>query len=122
MMARRDATTAEDPQTLNDEPTTADAPPPADEAPARPPTTPARVEQGSLVDGEEPPPYYIATEPLFIDDNPFARAHNAGDRVPADHVERYGWAGKVRHPDPDPATTPPETRQGQATTEGKGDA
>lgn len=35
---------------------------------------------------------YIATEPLFIGT---ARAHNPGDVVPADNVERYGWHGQV---------------------------
>lgn len=72
------------------------------------------------------PPYYIAVEPLYLDGNQFARAHNVGDRVPADHVEEYGWADKVRHPD-EPAATDqphnePETAIGQATTDGKGDA
>lgn len=75
------------------------------------------------------PPYYIATEALYLDGNQFARAHNAGDRVPAEHVEAYGWAGKVRHPDDDTPKQPPvaahnepETAVGQATTEEKGDA
>lgn len=35
---------------------------------------------------------FIATEPLFIDG---VRAHNAGDSVPADNVERNGWQDKV---------------------------
>lgn len=76
----------------------------------------------------EPPPYYIAVEPLYLDGNQFARAHNAGDLVPADHVEMYGWADKVRRPDDDLRQQPaaahnePETAVGQATTEEKGDA
>lgn len=71
------------------------------------------------------PPYYIATAPLFIDGNQFARAHNPGDRVPVDHVDRYGWADKVRPPDgyaqpaPDQPRNEPETGTAQATTEGK---
>jgi hypothetical protein len=35
---------------------------------------------------------YIATEPLFIGT---ARAHNPGDVVPADNVERNGWQDGV---------------------------
>jgi len=68
---------------------------------------------------ESSPPYYIATRPLFIDDQ-FSRAFNVGDRVPAEHVEKYGWADKVR-----PAAAPqiePETAPGQATSSKEGDA
>jgi len=72
-----------------------------------------------------PPPYYIATEALCVDGNPFQRAHNTGDRVPAEHVVRHGWADKVRPPDgyaaPEP-TSEPETPTGQATTDEKGEA
>jgi hypothetical protein len=72
------------------------------------------------------PPYYIATEPLFVGDQ-FTRAFNPGDRVPPDHVDRYGWADKVRRPDephPRPGTPAdqPETTEDQATIEEKGDA
>lgn len=72
------------------------------------------------------PPYYIAERPLYIGDQ-FSRAHNPGDRVPADHVERYGWQAGVRPPDgyeapASPQPTTPETGSGQASTEGKGDA
>lgn len=35
---------------------------------------------------------YVATEPLFIGT---ARAHNPGDVVPAENVERYGWQDQV---------------------------
>lgn len=35
---------------------------------------------------------YIATAPLFIG---YARAHNIGDEVPADNVERNGWSDMV---------------------------
>lgn len=38
------------------------------------------------------PETFIATEALFIGRS---RAHNAGDAVPADNVEKYGWADKV---------------------------
>jgi hypothetical protein len=34
----------------------------------------------------------IALEPLFIGT---ARAHNTGDRVPAENVERFGWQQQV---------------------------
>lgn len=68
------------------------------------------------------PPYYIATKPLCIGGNPFARAHQPGDRVPVEHVELYGWRDGVRAPDgfeapasPKP-TTEPETSKGQATS------
>lgn len=74
-----------------------------------------------------PPPYYIATRPLFIGGQ-FGRAHNPGDRVPAEHVERYGWHDGVRPPDgyeapasPQPETEP-ETGSGQATSSKEGDA
>ncbi|MEU8040868.1 hypothetical protein [Streptosporangium sp. NPDC049078] len=69
--------------------------------------------------GEPGPPYYIAAAPLFIDDQ-FSRAFNVGDRVPAEHVEKYGWADKVR-----PPAAPqiePETAPGQATSSKEGDA
>lgn len=81
---------------------------------------------------QAPPAYYIALEPLFVGGQ-FGRAHNPGDRVPVEHVDRYGWADKVRRPDEDPAgrgkpdeqpapQNEPETSEGQATTERKGDA
>lgn len=35
---------------------------------------------------------YIATEPLFVGT---ARAHNPGDEVPAENVERHGWKDSV---------------------------
>lgn len=35
---------------------------------------------------------YRAKEPLFID---WVRAHNEGDVVDAERVERFGWADKV---------------------------
>lgn len=35
---------------------------------------------------------FIATEELFVG---VARAHNVGDEVPAENVERNGWADKV---------------------------
>lgn len=35
---------------------------------------------------------YIATEPLFVGT---ARAHNVGDEVPAENVERNGWKDSV---------------------------
>lgn len=69
------------------------------------------------------PPYYIAEKPLFI--GKFGRAFNPGDMVPVEHVEQYGWQGKVRLPDgytaPEPAPSEPDTADdGQATTsEGK---
>lgn len=37
----------------------------------------------------------VATEPLFIGR---ARAHNVGDLVPADNVERNGWTDGVASP------------------------
>lgn len=73
------------------------------------------------------PPYYIATAPLFIGGSQFARAHNPGDRVPAAHVAEHGWQNLVRPPDgydpaPDNTADEPAAKDGQATTEGKGDA
>jgi hypothetical protein len=71
-----------------------------------------------------PPAYYIADQALFID---YVRAHNPGDQVPVDHVEKYGWADLVHDPNP-PATgeqdkkTKPETAEGQASTQKEGDA
>ncbi len=35
---------------------------------------------------------FIAKEPLFIG---VARAHNKGDVVPAENVERFGWQDQV---------------------------
>ena len=80
------------------------------------------AKQDAVPADDAPPPYYIATEALFIGGNQFARAHNAGDRVPVDHVDRYGWADQVRPPDGYQPRNEPETDGGQATTEGKGDA
>jgi hypothetical protein len=81
------------------------------------------------------PPYYIAVEPLFIDGSQFARAHNPGDHVPADHVEKYSWRDLVRPPDGydddiadqpaddkdagAPRNEPDTAERGQATPEGK---
>jgi hypothetical protein len=72
------------------------------------------------------PPYYVADQALFIE---HVRAFNAGDRVPVEHVERYGWADKVHHPDgpqqltPEPPPEPEQkTNAGQATTKKEGDA
>jgi hypothetical protein len=69
------------------------------------------------------PPYYIATAPLFIGGSQFARAHNVGDRVPAEHVEEHGWANLVCPPDgyeapaaPPQPSNEPETAPGQATS------
>ncbi|MFI7468135.1 hypothetical protein [Nonomuraea sp. NPDC049646] len=92
------------------------------------------AEQQAAQKPTAPPPYYIAVEPLFIDGNQFARAHNPGDMVPADHVDRFGWHANVRPPDgyetaDQPADgkdagnpSEPETPEGQATTTGKGEA
>lgn len=73
---------------------------------------------------EDAPSYYIATAPLFIDDQ-FSRAHNVGDSVPAEHVDRYGWHDKVRRPGDDTPETPnsePARTRGQATSDKEGDA
>lgn len=37
--------------------------------------------------------YVIATADLFVEG---VRAHAAGDRVPAKHVDRWGWSESVR--------------------------
>lgn len=55
------------------------------------------------------PPWYIATEALYVGGNAGAmavRAFNPGDRVPADLVEPNGWAGKVSRPDDIQAPAP----------------
>ncbi|MFB4275729.1 hypothetical protein ACBJ59_10590 [Nonomuraea sp. MTCD27] len=82
---------------------------------------------GDKTPGQEPPPYYIATAPLFIGGSQFARAFNPGDHVPPGHVDEHGWHDQVRAPDgyempAKPSNDEPETPTGQATTEGKGDA
>jgi hypothetical protein len=77
---------------------------------------------------QDVPPYYIAEQPLYIGGQ-FGRAHNPGDRVPPEHVERYDWAALVRPPDgynappaPNQPTSEPETSasSGQATTSSEG--
>jgi hypothetical protein len=84
-----------------------------------PPTAPAPAPAA--------PPYYIAEQPLFIGGSQFARAHNVGDRVPVEHVERHGWQAGVRLPDGYEAAAPPhpsnepETATGQATSSKEGD-
>lgn len=40
--------------------------------------------------------HMLADEPLFVDG---VRAFNPGDRVPVEHVARFGWHHKVRNPD-----------------------
>lgn len=57
------------------------------------------------------PHHYIAEEDLFYGGQAGlpVRAHAAGDRVPAEHVERHGWNNLVRHPDPEPEQ-PPEPK------------
>lgn len=78
-------------------------------------TTPA-VRGGRAADlAEAPPdplagvPYRIADDDLFIYHPESgalpARAFNAGDRVPADMVDNYGWQD-LTHP-PEWATAPP---------------
>ncbi len=39
------------------------------------------------------PDYVVAIAPLFVGSAP---AHQPGDRVPAENVERNGWQDKVR--------------------------
>ncbi len=39
------------------------------------------------------PEYVVAIAPLFVGSAP---AHQPGDRVPAENVERNGWQDKVR--------------------------
>jgi len=67
-----------------------------------------------------PPPYYIATRPLFVGDQ-FSRAFNPGDRVPVEHVTQFGWDDMVRRPEPTEITpeNEPETTPGQATNSSK---
>ena len=91
---------------------------PADHAPARP-------RGGRAADlAEAPPdplagvPYRIADHDLFIY-NPDAaaapaRAFTAGDRVPADMVDAYGWADLTHPPEWAPAPPAPATDTGPA--------
>lgn len=87
-----------------------------------------RIRPGDKAAAPQAPPYYIATEALFIGGSQFARAFNPGDHVPPGHVEEHGWHALVRAPEgyeSQPAVKPPsepETAEGQATTEGKGEA
>jgi hypothetical protein len=67
--------------------------PPRRIPPEAPPAVPPTIE----------PPYYEATEDLYVG-NPEAGsapviAYRAGDRVVPDVVEPNGWGGKVRVPD-----------------------
>ncbi len=41
----------------------------------------------------EAPKYVVAKDELFVGG---VRAHNVGDLVPVDNVERNGWADKVK--------------------------
>jgi hypothetical protein len=77
--------------------------------------------------GPATPPYFIAEQPLFLGGNQFARAFNPGDRVPASHVDEYGWHDLVRAPEgydaPEkPSNDKPETPEGQATSSKEGEA
>ncbi|GAA3027231.1 hypothetical protein [Streptosporangium longisporum] len=85
------------------------------EPPAEPPLkTP--VPDTAALTGDAAPPYYIAARALFVD-NQFGRAFNPGDRVPAEHVERFGWTDHVVRPDLAGAdlVNEPATTTGQAT-------
>jgi hypothetical protein len=58
------------------------------------------------------PPFWIADLPLPVGPEMGAeampvRAFNPGDRVPAEHVERYGWQPYVHAPDGDWAVPAP---------------
>ncbi|GAA3251675.1 hypothetical protein [Nonomuraea helvata] len=77
---------------------------------ARPAKRPAAEQEKS-----DRPPYYIATAALYIG---AARAHIPGDQVLPAHVDRFGWADKVRPPDDPPAvpSDQPATDEGQAAT------
>lgn len=85
---------------------------------ARQTTRPKAAEQ----DGRDVPAYFIAIAALYIG---AARAHAVGDRVLPDHVAKFGWESKVRHPDAptpeDPAPTDqPATDEDQASTSKEG--
>jgi hypothetical protein len=98
------------------EPEPAAAPEPGGDTTAGPVTAQGgQVRGGRLADLAQPSampegvPYAIAREPLFIV-NPEAaaapvRAFNAGDRVPAELVEKFGWHSLTDLPEW--ATAPP---------------
>jgi hypothetical protein len=79
-------------------------------------------EAGGQQAGEEPPrvpegvAWLIADEPLFVGDPEAAaapaRAFNAGDSVPAEMVDRFGWHGQTHVPEwasAPPAPAPDQT-------------
>jgi hypothetical protein len=63
---------------------------------------------GKAADGPpDPPAYYVAARALPVGTEMGAAtlpvvAFQPGDRVPAEHVERYGWQAYVRAPDDPP--------------------
>jgi hypothetical protein len=90
-----------------------------------------------------PPPFWVADRPLPVADEMGgetvpARAFNPGDRVPHEHVERYGWADYVHDPfapepedgeapadesagEPPPEPAPDDPAAAQATTDEAGE-
>jgi hypothetical protein len=79
-------------------------------------TAPEAAEQEAPEELEPVPPFWIADVPLPVGAEMGGaampvRAFNPGDRVPADHVDRYGWRPYVSPPPGDwpPPVSPPES-------------
>jgi hypothetical protein len=80
----------------------------------------AKAAQGKSTEPDAPaplePPFWVALVPLPVGtemggEAMHARAFNPGDRVPPDHVERFGWQQYVEAPPGDwaqPAAPPPD--------------
>jgi hypothetical protein len=79
----------------------------------------AATKRGKGADKDGPPPFYIAAERLPVGTemgNAVAgvAAFQPGDRVPAEHVERYGWQAHVRAPGDEPPPQEPQLQSQDA--------
>lgn len=90
-----------------------------------PPRSGKATKSGAVEPPTPEPPFWIADRSLPVglemgDGGPHARAFAEGDRVPDEHVQRFGWQDYVHAPPgewPPPDTTPPDP----VTTDESGD-
>lgn len=90
----------------------------------------SRAQQAPEPEPVVAPPFWVADRPLPVgtemgDAALPARAFNPGDRVPVEHVDRYGWREYVHAPDgdwPPPEPAPESVPQTGGSDDSAGDA